>query len=670
MREFTVDEVIAAASVSAGWLLEAVARERELESRSNPGARLAGWEEGPSGRTSRQARRVRADMVRRLSRESGAARRAAAICLARPSLSGYSEELDLALSGSKGWTAVELAALLTVVRSRELCYWDDVWLSRVAELALGFDAEERAVLREPITPLMWAVADSGIEVVRRRELERAIGKVLRKDPGELSPSVLIPLDGWAVILRDHLGDVPPPHLVRLVDHLCEVRGPRPAKKWRARCLELLRPADAGELVRVALAAFDHVSGGGDPSGGDLRPIVLDSNVDAARGFVWAAVLLRTVGLIPALTELALRAGGVRPGVREDLKLAGAAINALGDCEGPDAMTALWRLQRSIRHRALRKQVGTALDAAAARQGITPGQLLERGVPDHGLAPDGTLTRTIGDWTAVLAVEDAMTVRLGFRAPDGTMVRAVPAELRASGDLRALRAVRKEVRQTLSAERARLEGLLTADRTWTYEEWARHYRDHPITGAVTRALIWEAGGEGHLSGGAVPDATLRLWHPARARPAEVTAWREEVTERRLRQPFKQAFREVYLLPPAEEESRVHSDRFAARIVDHPRLYALLKERGWRTGLLGPFAGGHGAEAEKELAEGAWRVRFGYETAGAGERYEVTRAVTGQVRFERRDGRSWRGTELTRVPPPVFSEGMRDVDLFVAVAAVLE
>ncbi|KAB8182153.1 DUF4132 domain-containing protein [Microbispora catharanthi] len=516
-------------------------------------------------------------------------------------------------------------------------------------------------------PLIQAVTDSGVEAGKRRRLHRLIASVFQTDPEALPLSALVLCDEWAMVLRDHLGDTPAAELVRLVDHLCALNGPRPTKAWRKRCLELLRPDGAKELVRVALGAFDRITEW-NTHWGTARLTVSDANVDVARGFVWAATLLQAENVVPALTELALRTAGVRRDVREDLKLAGAAINALGDCGDPAAMESLWWLQRTIRHRALRKQVDTALNAAAARQGITPGRLLERSVPDHGLGPDGTLKRTIGDWTAVLAVEDAMTVRLGFRSPDGTTVGTAPAALKETADLKALKALRKEIRQTLSAERARLEGLFTVDRAWPYEEWARYYRDHPITGAVARGLIWEVDGRSSLPAEAEPGSHVRLWHPARATVEEVVAWRETVTERRLRQPFKQAFREIYLRTPAEERTRVYSNRFAAHIVDHPRLYALLKERDWQTNWLGPFDGGYDAEAKKELAEGAWRVRFRYETAAVDAGHEVILAATDQVRFDRREGRAFRQVDLAEVPPLVFSEAMRDVDLFVAVTSI--
>ncbi|MFD1537555.1 DUF4132 domain-containing protein [Nonomuraea guangzhouensis] len=638
MREFTVDETVTAAFASASWVMEMI--DHSLL-----------W---------REAEHVRRELSRRLHHTEGAERRAAAICLARPELADYSRALELALSGSSGWTATEVAALISVLHRRESYHWDDTWVSRVVDLALEFDITERHPLREPLTRLMEGVADSCLAADERRHLQRRIALALRDDPAALPLSALIRADAWASSVREHLGDAPAPHLVELVEHLCELRTPRPGQKWRTRCLTLLEPADARELVRFALAAFVC-----EPSSGRCRRVVSDSNTEVARGVIWAATLARVDGLVAGLTWLADQLGGDRTGFVQDLAVAGAAINALGECEDPQP---LWRLRTSLKNRALRKQVDAALATAAEHVGTTPARLLEQGVPTHGLAADGTRSWRLGDHTVVLTVRDAVTVRLGFTAPDDTAIRALPpavSEAHAK-ELKAIKTVQKEVRQTLAAERARLEGLFTVDRTWSPEDWVRHYLDHPITAVVARGLIWETDGKTFLPGDAPAGAEVRLWHPARAPLEEVAAWRETLTERRVRQPYKQAFREVYLLTPAEETTGVYSNRFAAHIVGHPRLYALLKTRGWQTTWL-RASGEHDAVARKELAEGAWRVRFRYETAAVAD-YEVTLAATDQVRFDRRHGRAWRETPLAQVPPLVFSEAMRDVDLFVAVTSI--
>ncbi|MGN5380665.1 DUF4132 domain-containing protein [Streptomyces lasalocidi] len=163
-----------------------------------------------------------------------------------------------------------------------------------------------------------------------------------------------------------------------------------------------------------------------------------------------------------------------------------------------------------------------------------------------------------------------------------------------------------------------------------------------------------------------DASVRLWHPIRSAPDAVRAWRDLLLERRLRQPFKQAFREIYLLTPAEERTRVHSHRFAAHLVHYRTMFALFRARGWKSDLLGPWDDGDGGEAERTLAAGEWRVRFFHTWADRAGGDEL--ASTDQVRFDRRVQDAWREAPLADVPPLVFSEAMRDVDLFVGVSSI--
>ena len=54
----------------------------------------------------------------------------------------------------------------------------------------------------------------------------------------------------------------------------------------------------------------------------------------------------------------------------------------------------------------------------------------------------------------------------------------------------------------------------------------------------------------------PDDRIRLWHPIDATEDDIAAWRTGLLARQVRQPFKQAFREVYVLTPAEEETERH------------------------------------------------------------------------------------------------------------------
>lgn len=498
--------------------------------------------------------------------------------------------------------------------------------------------------------------------------------------------------------RERANDSPAPELAELVVHLAAPSGPRPTRKWRRRCLDLVKTAHATDLTARCLHGLAEGDALCNKEHGPhsrwagaafhYHYLVHANHLDLARGLVWAAALVGGAGAVPDLVSLVLRTGAPGGDVVEQLMLAGAAINALGDIDDLSALEALWRLQRTIRHRALRKQLDAALQAAAGRQGITPGQLIERSVPAHGLAADGSAIRELGDVRAVVTVDDAATVRLTYLLPDGRQVRTVPTAAKEpyAEQIRELKARAREIRGPLSGERARIEGLMAVERCWTYEEWSRRYRDHPITGAIARGLIWEFAGPDGAWAAAIPDekglltadgrelpppaadTPVRLWHPIRTTTDEILAWREFVTGRRLCQPFKQAFREIYLLTLAELETAAYSNRFAAHIVRYPQLYALFKTRGWQANFLGRHDGGYEGEARGTFAEGEWRACLYHESAEDDFDYCPDYAATDQVRFERRAGRVWSQVPLSDVPSLVFSEAMRDVDLFVGVTSI--
>ncbi|MGW5058558.1 DUF4132 domain-containing protein [Streptomyces sp. NPDC004096] len=615
-----------------------------------------------------------------------------AACFDDTSLWQYEAEIGSLISRVRGWTPDEVAVMLLRATEYDMSHWFAEALSPVLDAAGQLDADGRRAVGPWLRHAHTRLMDTTVEARLRASLAQRLRALLASVDEAHIPEGLIPAGApWAAPLRDRAKTSPTSETADFVRHLASLQGPRPAQRWRRTCRELADAASARDLVADvlrALAEDDPLCSTGSgahtawlPGGYHHHYVVHQNDADLARGIVWAAALTGGPAAVRHLGALALRTGGHGTGVIEDLKLAGAAINALAETADAASLEALWRLQSRIRHRALRKQLDTALVTAAGKQGITAEQLVERSVPDHGLAPDGSLEREVGGHRVRVAIEGAGTVRLTFSRPDGGTSRTVPAAVKDGfpDELRKLRALAKEIRGTLSGERARVEALMSAGREWPYEEWCRYYRDHPVTGTLVRGLIWEFQNAEDTDGAwrAVAPAAeptgrperVRLWHPIRASTDDIRAWRERIAAERLRQPFKQAFREIYLLTPAEEKTGVYSNRFAGHIVHYRQLYALFKERGWQANFLGRYDGGHDGEARAEFGDGEWRACFHHEPAVDDDGgYAPEHAATDQVRFERRDGRRRREVPLTEVPPLVFSEAMRDVDLFVGVTSI--
>ncbi|WP_051844117.1 DUF4132 domain-containing protein [Streptomyces sp. NRRL S-813] len=687
-RNDALDDVRSAALVRVRWLVDLLDRQR-AERRRSMGPEYRRFEAAGAA--------TRAEIDERLAACGDEEGRAAVLCLMLAacfddtSFWQYEAEIASLISRVRGWTPDEVAAMLLRTTEYGMGHWFAKSLAMVLNAADQLDADGcRAVmpwLRHAHAELM----NTTVEARLRASLAQRLRTLLARVDEAHIPEGLIPAHTpWAAPLSDRANTAPTRELADFVRHLAGLSGPRPSQRWRRTCLELADAASARDIVADVLRALaeddplcSRRSGahtGWIGGGYHYHYVVHQNDGDLARGIVWAAALTGGPATVRHLDALALRTGGPGTGVAEDLKLAGAAINALAETGDPASLEALWRLRSRIRQRALRKQLDTALVTAAGQQGITAEQLVERSVPDHGLAPDHSLERELGGHRIRVAIEDATTVRLTFTRPDGGTSRTAPTAVKDGfpAELRELKALAKEVRGTLSAERARVEALMSAGREWPYDEWCRYYRDHPVTGVLVRGLIWEFRNAEDDDGewcAVAPAAEppgrperVRLWHPIRASADDTRAWREHLVAERLRQPFKQAFREIYLLTPAEEETGVYSNRFAAHIVHYRQLYALFKERGWQANFLGRHDGGHDGKARAEFGGGEWRACFHHEPAADDGGYAPEHAATDQVRFERRDGRRWREVPLAEVPPLVFSEAMRDVDLFVGVTSI--
>lgn len=167
----------------------------------------------------------------------------------------------------------------------------------------------------------------------------------------------------------------------------------------------------------------------------------------------------------------------------------------------------------------------------------------------------------------------------------------------------------------------------------------------------------------------PEASVTLWHPARAATAEVGRWRDYLVAAERGQPFRQAYREVYMVTPAELGTRGYSNRFAAHVLRYQQAYALFKERGWVANYLGPHDGGYEGQARRDFPAAGLTAYFDHYPVDAGSSgYLVELCSTDQVRFCRTGDRRRDPVPLAEVPELVFSEAMRDVDLFVAVASI--
>jgi hypothetical protein len=497
----------------------------------------------------------------------------------------------------------------------------------------------------------------------------------------------------------------------LVTHAGTATAPRPSGRWQRCGRELLTEVDPDAyrvravgwlgLVGAPLGEWE-AAAEGEPTGyARFEP----DNATFLRGLVWLLALVpahhETTRALGNLVETALRPVAGR-GPRSP-KVANAGVYALSRLGGDAGLAQLIRLASRVTYRGTLRQIHAALDARAGALGLSRAEVEELEIPAYGLTEVGRRVDRFGDVTAELLVTGGQP-RLTWRNADGAVVASVPVSVRRehAERLAELRGAVKDIGKMLAAQRDRLDRQFVAAPAWRFAVWRERYLDHPLVGTLARRLIWTVDGlpVGYADGAlrtvqdiAVlpgPGATVGLWHPVNRPTDEVLAWREWLERHDIRQPFKQAHREVYRMTPDEEATSIYSNRFAGHVLRQHQFHALVTQRGWRDRLRMARDDAF-APATRELPDWELRAEFWVAPADDGETLEsgaYQRVVTDQVRFypltapenlaDPDTGRyeQWVAdgedpvapVPLDRIAPLVFSEILRDVDLAVGISSV--
>jgi hypothetical protein len=362
------------------------------------------------------------------------------------------------------------------------------------------------------------------------------------------------------------------------------------------------------------------------------------------------------------------------------KAGNAALWSLSEmADEPRAAAELIRLREKIKQHATRKLIDRRLAELAEKTNTTIAALEDFSLPSFNLDQESRLAMTFGDARVELTAVATGVVQQWINA-DGKSVKGVPAEVRDkfAGELATYRQQVKDIESARQVQALSLEGSWAEERSWLFSDWEEHFLRHPLRRPIVQALIWRIGDRAVMpDAGNLKDAMgrgwsfgaqdqVRLWHPLHSEPQEVLAWRARVLERRLTQPIKQAHREIYVLTDAERATRVYSNRFAAHILRQHQLKALCQARGWRYSLQGDWDGWN--IPTHALPKQRMSVEYHVEILEEGGRAESSIALhlaSDQVRFLDENGQP---VPLESISPIVFSEVMRDVDLFVGVTSV--
>ncbi len=280
---------------------------------------------------------------------------------------------------------------------------------------------------------------------------------------------------------------------------------------------------------------------------------------------------------------------------------------------------------------------------------------------------GSITVKKGDVAVnTLAFDERFEPQLSV-ARDGKPLKAIPPAVKKEKSIASLVERLGELRKQTARVRWSLETAMCRGDEISGAELAQ-LADHAILAPLLQRLVLIGDGAiGYLDrkGKALRDhagarqvikkgARYRIAHPADLLATkDWPAWQHECFRAERLQPFKQVFRELYVVTKQEAADASGSSRYAGQQINEKQAFALWGQRGWHT-QEGVFKVFH---HEAITAS----VEFRY---GGGTPMEVEGLTVDMIGFHRHD--EYKPLKLPEVPARVFSEVMRDIDLVVSVA----
>lgn len=203
-----------------------------------------------------------------------------------------------------------------------------------------------------------------------------------------------------------------------------------------------------------------------------------------------------------------------------------------------------------------------------------------------------------------------------------------------------------------------------DRILFEESELRKLMKHPVIWPLLKHLVFISNGKtGFYTDGLLitadsiclplsPNDKLRIAHPIDLYASDIWhAYQKLLFDKAIRQPFKQVFRELYIPTPEEKEDR-KSIRYSGNKIQPKRVIAALKGRRW----VADFANGLQKIYYKDNI-----IASIYAPADWFSTNHNDSPILEYVSFHNR--KDYQPITISEIPPVIFSEVMRDVDIAV-------
>lgn len=239
--------------------------------------------------------------------------------------------------------------------------------------------------------------------------------------------------------------------------------------------------------------------------------------------------------------------------------ASALLEMLAGIGDPVALQVVIAAATRLKQKSVQKLAGELIERVAEARDWTIDELADRTIPSAGFDDDGVLALPCAEDGKVYEGRLGKDMALILRNPAGKDVAGLPSgqDDTTKASKKQLSTSRKELKQIVSMQSARLYEALCAERSWPADDWLRFFHQHPVMKRLIERLVWLGlDAEGHIAGSFRPtaegdfsDATdepvdpasfhsIRVAHGALLSDGDAAAWAEHLKDYEIKPLFVQ------------------------------------------------------------------------------------------------------------------------------------
>ena len=350
------------------------------------------------------------------------------------------------------------------------------------------------------------------------------------------------------------------------------------------------------------------------------------------------------------------------------------IDAVATSNDPLIIQLLLSLSRRYRTASVQEKARGLVAQIAQRNGWSADELADRTIPTAGMDETGTLVLEYGERTFTAKLDPQQ--KLVLFNPDGKEIKALPAARKTDNEeqtkeaKKLLTSSKKELKQVIELQTARLYESMCAERAWATSDWQEYIQTHPIMRCLIERLVWmevkddqvlnvfrpsDDGSLLNLEDDEVEltsDSTIKLAHAARISEDARKGWIAHFKDYKVKFLFSQM---EHKIPELDLTLNEINDR-KGWVTDTYTLRGVLTKMGYQRGQAED--GGSFSHYYKHFSSLDFYVYI--EFSGSYVPEENIPAVLYTLSFEKSQQSSWNRNyiELKNIPPILLAESYAD------------